>query len=226
MLKNIQRHIFLPFTQLLSSLFDVIAPERNDYKIVRNLTRENIVELPKAPRVEGLSWINPLFHYKDSVVKSLIWELKYKGTTLPLEHVSKLMFDEMISVISDISLFDTQAEFLLVPIPISNERRSTRGYNQSEYIARSIVEHDTERTFLYAPQWFEKIKDTAIQSKSATKTDRLHNLEDCFRADPRVAGYYVFLIDDVVTTGSTLSEARKTLLGAGVIDVFAFTIAH
>ncbi|TSC70237.1 MAG: hypothetical protein CEO12_441, partial [Parcubacteria group bacterium Gr01-1014_46] len=48
----------------------------------------------------------------------------------------------------------------------------------------------------------------------------------CFWADPRVEGKYVFLIDDVVTTGSTLREAKKTLVEAGAVNVYAITVAH
>ncbi len=83
-----------------------------------------------------------------------------------------------------------------------------------------------EHTLLYAPQWFSKIKDTATQNKSESKNESMQNLVGCFEARPEVEGKYIILIDDVVTTGSTLSEARKTLLESGARDVFAFTIAH
>ena len=131
-----------------------------------------------------------------------------------------------MALISDIVLFDQEAQFLLIPVPISKRRRVERGYNQSEYIAKAILENDVGHILLYAPQWFQKIKDTLTQSHSQSRQERMKNLLDCFEADPRVAGKYVILIDDVVTTGSTLSEARRALLEAGARDVFAFTIAH
>ena len=156
----------------------------------------------------------------------LIGELKYKENTLPLEHIGKLLYEEIIVLLSDILLFNADAEFLLIPIPISEERRLERGYNQSEYIAKAILENDVAHKLLYAPQWFSKIKETPSQSHSESKAERISNLAGCFEADPRVEMKYIILIDDVVTTGSTLSEARKTLLDAGARDVFAFTIAH
>lgn len=52
------------------------------------------------------------------------------------------------------------------------------------------------------------------------------NLLDSFEADDRVSGKYVILIDDVVTTGSTMLEARKELLSKGAKKVLGFTIAH
>jgi ComF family protein len=214
------------FEKLFFSFIDLVLPRRSDFEIVKNLKPENILNLPQSPKIEGTSWIFPLFHYKDKRVKAIIWELKYRGNTTVLEYIGKLLFDEIIPLVSDVVIFNQDAQFILVPIPISNQRRTERGYNQSEYIAKAILENDFGHTLLYAPQWFQKIKDTPIQSRSQSREDRMKNLTDCFEADPRVDGKYVILIDDVVTTGSTLLEARKTLLEAGARDVFAFTIAH
>ncbi len=222
MLRKIQKAIQAFFSPIL----DVILPERTDFKIVQHLTYESIVALPPAGGVENMPWITALFQYKHPSVKAIIWELKYRGTTIPLEHIGNLLHEEIITAISDIILFEQDAKFLLLPVPITLERRAERGYNQSEYIARSILEHDLDHILLYAPQWFEKTRDTAKQSRSASRAERLHNLTDCFQASNSVAGHYVILVDDVVTTGSTLSEARRTLLDAGARDVLAFTIAH
>lgn len=218
MLQNIKKF----FTIVL----DYVLPPRTDFAIVQKLDAEKINNLPKAQDVEKMDWIHPLFHYKDNKVRAIIWELKYKENTWPLEHIGKIFHEEIIALISDIVTFNNDAEFLLIPIPITNERRIERGYNQSELIAKSILENDLARTLLYAPQWFQKIKETPKQSRSESKQQRMTNLVGCFEANPQVDGKYVILIDDVVTTGSTLSEARTALLSAGARDVFAFTIAH
>ncbi|MFZ2621105.1 MAG: hypothetical protein WAX85_01235 [Minisyncoccia bacterium] len=222
MLKSIEKIFF--------SILDFIIPTRTNFTIVKKLSPEKINSLPKASNIENsgekIDWIHPLFHYKDSRVKAIIWELKYKENTLPLDHIGKLLYEEIIALISDIILFNNDAQFLLIPIPVTEDRRRERGYNQSEYIAKAILENDLSHTLLYAPQWFKKTKETPRQSHSESKQERVSNLRDSFEADLRVDGKYVILIDDVVTTGSTLSEARNTLLSAGARDVFAFTIAH
>ena len=200
--------------QYFNRLFDLLAPRRKNAVIADRINAETIHNLAKAPEVEGLSWIHSLFHYKDNHVRAIIWELKYKENLKPLEFVGQILYEEIIELLSDIVLFDQSAKFLLVPIPISVEKRIERGYNQSE------------RILLYAPQWLEKTKDTTPQSHTVSRTERLTNLSGCFSADERVSGYYVILIDDVTTTGATLAEARSTLLSAGARDVFAFTIAH
>lgn len=218
MLQNIKK--------LFLVIVDSILPPRTDFAIVNKLNPEKIENLPKAGEVEGLDWIHPLFYYKDNRVRAIIWELKYKENTKPINHIAKLIYEEIVADISDIVTFDSDAQFLLIPIPITENRRIERGYNQTEIIAKSILENDLARTLLYAPQWFQKVKDTPKQSQSESKQERMINLLGCFEADPRVEGKYIILIDDVVTTGSTLSEAKDTLLSAGARKVLAFTIAH
>lgn len=218
--------MFKTLQKYLNLFFDVIAPRRWNSILVEKITEKTIGELEKAPDVYGMSWIYPVFHYKDPLVKALVWELKYRENTTPLNLIGQILYEEIMVVVSDILIFDADAKFLLIPIPISTSRRIERGYNQSEYIAKSILFYDIEHILIYAPQWFQKVKDTEIQSKSASKQERMNNLIGCFEANPQVEGKYIILIDDVVTTGSTLSEARSTLLQAGARDVFGFTIAH
>ncbi len=222
MLKSIEQILF----SIFYSILNYVLPERTDFAIVKKLDWKAVYSLPKAPEIKNFDWIHPLFHYKDRRVRAIVWELKYKENTLSLEHVGKMLYEEIMQLTSDILLFNTDSEFLLIPIPISAERRIERGFNQSEYIAKSILENDPSHIFLYTPQWFQKIKETPRQSHSESKEERIKNLMGCFEADSRVTGKYIILIDDVVTTGSTLSEARETLLNAGARDIFAFTIAH
>jgi len=164
MLKSIQ-NFFL-------NLVDIILPLRSDFAIVKNLDEKSIANLPKAPPVEKLDWISPLWNYRDKKVKAIVWELKYKENTRALDFIGKIIFEEIIALMSDIILFDAEAEFVLIPIPISSERRALRGFNQSEYIAKAILEHDIGRKLLYAPQWLLKTKETESQSHTRVRERR------------------------------------------------------
>jgi competence protein ComFC len=218
MLKNIQN--------LMNFVLDSILPPRRDFDIVKKLNPEKIKNLPRSERVLGEDWICPLFQYKDRRVKAIVWELKYNENTLPLKQIGKILYEEIITVISDIFIFDNDAEFIIIPIPITKYRRIERGYNQSEILSKEIISNDFNHTLLYAPQWLEKIIETPRQSHSETRYDRVMNLLDSFKANQMVQNKYVILIDDVVTTGSTLKEARKELLLNGAKKVLAFTLAH
>lgn len=212
--------------ELLFKLLGFVLPERRDFGVVKLLTENSLNSLPKASEIEGLDWVSALFHYKNDSVRAIIWELKYRENTLQLEYIGKLLYDEIILAISEITIFDSDASFVLIPIPISTKRRSERGYNQSEHIAKAILENDLAHILLYAPQWFLKVKETPKQSHSHSKEERANNLRDCFNADERLSGKYVILIDDVVTTGSTVTEARNSLMAIGAKDILAFAIAH
>lgn len=212
--------------EIFKKIFDYILPARTDYEIVRKLTESDILNIPRSVKMPGFSWINPVFQYKDKRVKAIIWELKYKDNGKPLDVLGKIIFDEIIEAVSEITIFDNDAQFVLIPIPITSERRSERGYNQSEYLARAVVQNDLEHILLYAPQWLSKTKETPRQSHLETREERMKNLSGCFQANPNIAGKYIILIDDVVTTGSTLSEARKEVMSKGAVDVLAFTLAH
>ncbi len=210
----------------MEKVLDIIAPKRRDFAVVSKIDEETLSDIGRASEVEGADWIHPLFPYRDNRIRAIIWELKYKENTLPLEIIGRRLYEEIIALASDIALFNTDAEFLLIPIPISPLRRSERGYNQSEYIAKAVLQNDLGHTLLYAPQWFSKIKDTQSQSHSQSRAERMENLTGCFAADPRVENKYVILIDDVATTGSTIREAKLALKQAGAKEVIAFTIAH
>lgn len=210
----------------LMQLANYVAPERAHFVVVKGLTEKEIISLPRAPSLTHSPWITALFAYSDPRVRALIWELKYRANTRGLDTIGRLLYEHMTEVMADILTFDSDATFILLPVPLSEEKRADRGYNQSEYICREIVAADEQRTLLYAPQWLRKTIDTPPQSHTASREERLHNLKNCFEADHRTANHYAMVVDDVTTTGATLSEIRRTLLDTGVKEVYAFTIAH
>ena len=73
-----------------------------------------------------------------------------------------------------------------------------------------------------------KIKETEHQANIKERRDRLKNLSDSFsvKNSKMIEGKNIILIDDVTTTGATLSEARKILKQSGAKKVIAFTVAH
>ena len=108
-------------------------------------------------------------------------------------------------------------------VPVSKKRLWQRGYDQAMLLARSAAEFlGTE-----AVSTLIKPVNNTAQSGLADPADRQSNVRGVYRAvDPeRIAGMRVLLIDDVITTGSTLEEASRTLLDAGAASVVAATVA-
>jgi ComF family protein len=112
---------------------------------------------------------------------------------------------------------------LVVPIPLSRRRLRERGYNQVGLIAHPLA---MALGLNYAPKALARWRDTHSQV-GLTGEQRRENVRDVFRADgARSRGRTILLIDDIATTGSTISSAAEALLAGGASQVYAFTIAR
>ena len=113
---------------------------------------------------------------------------------------------------------------LLVPVPLHPRRLRQRGFNQSVLLAREISRHRGIPLDFLA---LRRVIDTESQA-GLKKDERRSNMKRAFRVpDPaRIRGRRILLVDDVHTTGSTLGECAKTLLGAGAESVGALTLAR
>ncbi|HZD32502.1 MAG TPA: ComF family protein [Candidatus Angelobacter sp.] len=114
---------------------------------------------------------------------------------------------------------------LLVPVPLHKSKRRERGFNQSDLIVRAAVKR-LPRYFELAPV-LKRQRHTRSQV-GLTRQERIANLRDAFRVtDPaRVKGRTVIVVDDVMTTGSTVSECARVLKQAGAERVWAATVAR
>jgi ComF family protein len=114
---------------------------------------------------------------------------------------------------------------LVIPVPLAPKRLRQRGYNQALLLAEQVWPAVKGELMLDA---LERADRPAQQSLGAT--DRLANLEDAVACrHPRaraIQGRRVLLVDDVVTTGATLSACAEALAGAGARRISALTFAR
>lgn len=112
---------------------------------------------------------------------------------------------------------------LLVPVPIHRTRRHERGFDQAERIAVAAA----QRLGLPFAAALERTRATVPQFELGRR-ERAGNVANAFRVvDSRsVAGRWVVLVDDVVTTGATLVACAEALLAAGAAGVSAVTVAR
>lgn len=106
---------------------------------------------------------------------------------------------------------------LVIPIPLHWRKRLSRGYNQSEYIARGIARH------LNAPCDFRSVR-RAHNNKSQTRkshNERWDNVSGIFevRRAERLRGRHILLVDDVFTTGATIGSCAEAIIAACEGDV-------
>ncbi|WP_374688646.1 ComF family protein [Promineifilum sp.] len=112
---------------------------------------------------------------------------------------------------------------LILPIPLHPRRQRRRGYNQSELLARPLAQ---ALGIPFSAAALRRTRHTPPQVGLGPAA-RADNVKGAFTADPAaVAGRHVLLIDDVLTTGATMSAAAEALLAAGAAGVSAYCLAR
>jgi len=110
----------------------------------------------------------------------------------------------------------------LVPVPLAARRLRERGFNQAQEIARHVAQVTGTAV---KPDACERVRDTAPQFELPME-ERGRNVRDAFRCAGFVAGARIALVDDVMTTGSTLAEMAATLKHAGAAFVANWVLAR
>lgn len=111
---------------------------------------------------------------------------------------------------------------VVIPIPLGRQRLKERGYNQVGMIAKPLA---LALGMRYAPDGLVRRKETRTQV-GLTKLERKANVQNAFQAGRGMNGKSVLVMDDVSTTGSTLSAGAEALYSAGARDVYALTVAR
>ena len=108
--------------------------------------------------------------------------------------------------------------------PLSRKRRRERGFDQAELLARSLGEELDLPVMLT----LQKIRHTQRQSSLDEESQRRANAKGAYRMHPRadVRGKRILLVDDVVTSGSTLEECAAVLRMAGAECIWCVTLAQ
>ena len=114
---------------------------------------------------------------------------------------------------------------LLVPVPLHASKRGERGFNQAELIVRSAAKHLPERLEIATVLKRQRATHSQV---GLTREERIKNMHGAFRvtAPERVKGRTVIVVDDVMTTGTTVSECARVLKKAGAEKVWAATVAR
>jgi len=114
---------------------------------------------------------------------------------------------------------------LFVHVPVHEQRARERGFDQAELLAGAAARH----LGLPAIAALERSRATIAQFE-LDRRERSANVRHAFRlqrgAAGQIAGHWIVLIDDVVTTGSTLAECAQALLAGGAAGVSALTVAR
>lgn len=196
--------------RFLSYCIDLLFPPRATELLVRGVTERHLAALV-APIDHVLSGYSctTLLSYDHAIVRALLLEAKFRGSM----RAQSLLGNVLRTFLTD------HAPVVLVPIPLSSERRRARGSNQVEAILRYAapsfpVQHLLTRT-----------RDTRPQTEQSAEA-RFRNVAGAFSANPLDPIPTYLIIDDVTTTGATLQDAARALHEAGAKHIRLLALAR
>lgn len=199
----------------------------NEVAICRYCQLELAYYYPEVVRAEERLWSTPLFrslqalysYAEGGAVQRLIHSYKYDSYLEVVRFVLK-------EAARRLPLLGLDVDYI-IPIPISQDRLQQRGYNQSLLLAKALGE------LLNKPLCGDVIcrKKGSYTQTRLTREERRQNAREAFFINPKanssLEGARVLLVDDVLTTGSTLLAVSDLLeiKGASAIDYFVIAVA-
>ena len=154
---------------------------------------------------------------KDKELQHIIHSLKYNQKFL----FGKFLGESLGKAFRN--LFDNWEIDLVIPVPLHHLKKVERGYNQSTFIAKGLKKSLSGN-----------VKENVLTRKRFTQSqtkmniiEREENVNGAFKViyPGKVEGKNILLVDDVITTGSTINECAKMLLDNGASKVYAASIA-
>jgi len=151
----------------------------------------------------------------DGVLRDFILSLKYQRNI----GLAELILPDLMHVLTN-TCFQFE---LLIPVPLNKFRQRERGYNQVTTWGK-LLSNGLDIPILSTG--LKRERNTASQVTLSVE-ERLENVCDAFSANSEmIAGKNILLLDDVITTGATLTECARTLKQAGAKHISALTIAR
>lgn len=163
------------------------------------------------------------FLFKDSIV-DIVHMLKYNKKLFLSKKISYFMLDLYLS------LYLEEIPDYIIPVPMHKSKLRKRGYNQTYLIAKEML-FLAKKSGIFFPEFkyniITKVKDTKSQTGLGA-LERKNNLKKAFCLENRSLAKRkkILLIDDVITTGTTLDEISRLFYRAGAKSVDALTFAR
>lgn len=156
----------------------------------------------------------------DGELRELVHLFKYNA----VKPAGRLLATLLRRTIAELQL---PADLVLIPVPLWPGKRQARGFNQAEAIARAFCSLQASSSIQLETSSLVRTRETASQT-GLTRKQRRANVRGAFAVTKaeKVRGRSILLIDDVMTTGTTVNECARVLLRAGAKEVFVATVAR
>lgn len=184
----------------------------------------DIIQLPHGPidfsrgerQHEYVNSAWACYEYAEPV-KKMIARFKFEGETELSVPLGDMLYKRYESEL-------LQGEFdFFVESPVSAQTRKERGYSQTELLAQQLSK---KSQIPFLQNVLVKNRETEKQT-SLSKKERLTNVQGAFVVSfpEQIQGKNICIVDDIITTGSTLQECAKTLHVAGARNIYAICVA-
>jgi ComF family protein len=162
-----------------------------------------------------LDQLEAIFQF-DDIVQTVIHQIKYQKADLLAR-----TFSAYARQTGNHSFFEKEG--LVIPVPLFAAREKERGFNQSRLIADGFYRGSTNRVY---PDLLVRTRATLTQTE-LNREERKKNVAQAFKVknEELIIRKSIIVVDDVVTTGSTMNECARALKNAGAINVFGLTLA-
>ncbi len=211
------------FQKILDSLF----PKKKEVVELEERGKQGSLRFLPGALETPAPWMRAIFQYKNSKVRQLIWEIKYAGNPILIRDVGALLSEEIVSFFEERGSFVSK-DWMLVAVPPTKEHEKEKGFNQTDELCKEVIKSLGKNVLSYSPNTLKKTTETEPQAKIKNRSKRLQNLKNSYIVSnpSNVTGKNIIIIDDVLTTGSTLIEARRALREAGAKKVLGLAVAH
>jgi len=170
---------------------------------------------------ENLSDLYFATSYQKPLIKNLIQSFKYKPFVKELADNLSSLIIEHFQLLEKPPDF---ADFILIPVPMEKKKLKWRGFNQAEEIGKELSKFFR---ISLLNNVLAKIKETPAQV-DLSEEERKENIRNAFsiKNGGQILGRKILLVDDIYTTGSTLTECAKVLKEAGAKEIIGIVIAR
>lgn len=170
-----------------------------------------------------------LFDYRNPLVKKAIWALKYHRRRSLGKYFGNALYREFFKQLANSTKHVNEA-IVLIPVPASAKAVAMRGFNHASVIASAIARCAKEDGLMMEMRndILYKLSENSQQAQTHGKRERALNVAKVFavRHGEFLRGKTVILVDDVITTGATLAEARRAVKEFAPKRILAIAVAH
>ena len=211
---NCQKHLEIRTTPLCENCHSSIKPNTSFFCPI---CRARLAENKKICHLDSPYLLAAAGNYDDPILQNLIHCFKYRK----MDFLAPMLGEILLNYLKLTNL--KLKNFIVIPIPLHFFREKSRGFNQAKLLAEIVARHFN----LPIIDALKRIKNNESQAKCKDSESRAKNVIDCFKIknSESIKGKNIILIDDVFTSGATITEAAKILKQNGCRKIIALVIA-